>query len=212
VRSTIIFFILCFIGYEAVQYYYDRPAAPPPAAVPRPKGAEPPTPAPTPEPPQSPDLRLVPVAGAHALTHARIKEVHESGIVFICDQGLVKVGFKQLPPEFQAFYGPMAAQETASQDTPAGASAVPSAPPPPPAPRPKPERTPIQDAQANLAYNQACAGLRDRLQNDQHVIDHWYNQSSFVQEGYVSETQFNVAKADFEAATAQLAELQASGP
>ena len=209
-KFTIILLILGIGGYEAVQYYNDLPASAPSIAI-RPKAAAPTTPEPTPEPAHAPDLAAVPVLGGHPITHAKLKEIHESGILFLCDQGLIKVSFKNLPPEFSDYYGPMAVKEVVAAEPTDAATATPVATPPP-AVKPKPERTPMQDAQATLAYSQAVSALRDRLQNDQSVIDHWYKQSSFVQEGRITESQFNVAKADFEAVTAQLAELQANGP
>ena len=78
--------------------------------------------------------------------------------------------------------------------------------------RAKPERTTLQQAQAVLSYNQSVASLRERIRKDQEMIDHWYNQSSFVKDGLVSENEFNVAKADFDTATIQLNELLANGP
>jgi hypothetical protein len=208
-KFTIILLILGIGGYEAVQYYNDLPATAPAIAA-RPKAVAPPTPEPTPEPARSPDLASVPVLGGRPITHATVKEIHESGIVFLSDQGLVKVSFKNLPPEYLDYYGPMAVKEPVAE--PVDPANVPPVATPPPAVKEKHERTAIEDAQANLAYSQAVSGLRDRLQNDQDVIDHWYKQSSFVQEGRLSENQFNMAKADFEAATIQLAELQANGP
>jgi len=209
-KFTIILFILGIGGYEAVQYYDNLPATVPAIAV-RSKAVAPPTPEPTPEPPHSPDLVSVPILDSHPLTNAKVKEIHESGIVFLCDQGLIKVSFKNLPPEYLDYYGPMAEKEAVAAEPTDAATVTPVATPPP-AQKSKPERTAIQDAQANLTYSQAVAGLRDRLQSDQSVMDHWYKQSSFVQEGRLSENQFNMAKADFEAATVQLSELQANGP
>jgi hypothetical protein len=209
-KFTLILLILGIGGYEAVQYYNDLPATAPAIAA-RPRAVAPPTPEPAPEPPQTPDLASVPVLGGHPLTHAKVKEIHESGILFLSDQGLVKVSFKNLPPEYLDYFGPIAVKEPAAAE-PADPAAVTPAATPPPVARSKPERTSVEDAQASLAYSQAVSGLRDRLQNDQNVIDHWYKQSSFVQEGRLSENQFNMAKADFEAATIQLADLQANGP
>ena len=207
-KSILILFILGIAAYEAVQYYEDRP--PSQVIAVRQKAAITPTPEPSTEAPQPPDMALIPVTGEHPLTHARVKEVHDSGIVFFCDQGLVKVSFKKLPPQFQDYYQSRAVKD---EIAPGPADVAPSpAPTPPPAARAKLERTPMQEAQAVLSYNQTCSGLRDRIRRDQDTIDHWYKQSSFVPDGFVSETQFSVAKADFEAATLQLDEVLANGP
>ncbi len=48
---------------------------------------------------------VVRVMGRDDITHAKVKKVLPDGILFRCDQGLVKARFEQLAPEFQATYG-----------------------------------------------------------------------------------------------------------
>lgn len=212
-KSTVILFILGFLAYEAYQYYEDRPASP--VIVTTPKVAYvPATPEPAATVPEPPDATAVTLASGRTLTHAKAKQVQASGILFLCDQGLVQVPLKDLPEAFQDYYRPLmqAAAPTATP-TPAAEDAAPTPTPTPvPVIHNKPERTPLQDAQATAGFYQSCAALRSRIEADQNTIDHWYKQSSYVQDGYVSEAQFNVAKSDKDAATLQLNELLATGP
>ncbi len=212
-KSTVILFILGFLAYEAYQYYEDRPASP--VIVTSPKVAYvPATPEPAAAVPEPPDATAVTLATGRTLTHATVKQVQSGGILFLSDQGLVQVPFRDLPEAFQDYYRPMMkAAEVSPSPTPAP-TADDAAPTPTPVPviHNKPERTPLQDAQATAGFYQSCAALRSRIEADQNTIDHWYKQSSYVQEGYVSEAQFNVAKSDKDAATLQLNELLATGP
>ena len=213
-KSTIILFILGFLAYEAYQYYEDRPAAP--VIVTAPRVAYQATPEPAPAAPEPPDATAVTLASGRTLTHAKAKEVSAGGILFLCDQGLVKVAMKDLPGPFQEYYGPLAATPAPTPSPTASPTSADAAPSPTPTPVPvihnKPERTPLEDAQATVGFYQACEALRKRIEADQSTIDHWYKQSSYVQDGLVSEAQFNTAKSDRDAATLQLNELLATGP
>lgn len=51
------------------------------------------------------------------LTHAKVKKVLPDGILFRCDQGLVKARFDQLAPEWQAYYGDDAQRAAAKAQT-----------------------------------------------------------------------------------------------
>jgi hypothetical protein len=160
--------------------------------------------------PVLPDLSRVAVKNGAPLTHARVKEIRTSGIVFVADQGLFKVSFDRLPAEYLAYYGPMAVEDPTP--TPAAAAAAADAPVVPAAIKPRPQRNALEDAQAELAYVQRKAGLEDQIRQDRETIDHWYKQSSFVSEGRLSQEQFEVAQADLAVASAQLAQLEALGP
>lgn len=51
------------------------------------------------------DSATVIIAGREPITHAAIRKILPDGILFICDQGLVKARFDQLIPEWEATFG-----------------------------------------------------------------------------------------------------------
>ena len=154
--------------------------------------------------PEAPNLASVAVGRGLLLTHAKVKDVTTTGVVFLCDQGLVKIPFDHLPAEFATFYTPKIVEE----DVPSVPTVSPS--PPPPVQR-RVEKSAVQDAQDQLAFTRARMGLSDRIKGDEQVMDQWYQQSSF-RNPTVAESTFVSAKADLNAATLQLAELEANGP
>lgn len=159
------------------------------------------------EEPVMPDLTTVVVKDRSPLTHATVKAIHPDAIVFTCDQGIFKVDFDRLAPEFGAYFGPQAVPDP-TPAAPVDATPVVVAPVVVP-PRER-QRTTLEDAQARLAYAQAKAGLEDRLKQDRDAIDRYYKQSTY--EPVISESQFDVAKADFDVQAASLAQLEATGP
>lgn len=222
-RSIVIFLLLLLAAYGLWEYIEDREAMEKTRIELHrkdPKTAEPtPTPEPTPAAPASPNLDEVQVKGGAALTHATVKAVRASGVVFLCDQGLVEVPFGSLPANLAAYFSAMLPPTPSPTPTPDGAasqsdSPATPVPTPTPVPPPKPhtEKSFQQDTQDRLAFIEARQALRDRIKTDQDIIDHWYKQSSFEKNGYVSESQFNSAKADQDAAIAQLNQLEAGGP
>lgn len=60
--------------------------------------------------PKRPDLDTIPVKGRSDLTNATIREILSDGVLFMCDQGLVKAKFTELPVEFETFYAADAAK------------------------------------------------------------------------------------------------------
>ena len=209
-KSFITLLIFGVIGYVAYQYTL-APAPPGPAQRPvSAKSSEPDVPE-APAAPPSLDRVVVKEKVPLVLTHAKVKEIHPSGIVFTCDQGIFKVSFDKLPPEYESYYGPLAIADVVPTETP-DTAATPVTVAEPVGPRPKPQKTAVEDAQARLVYASTKSGLEDRIKTDQAFIDRWYRQSTFEQEGQVSQTQFEVSKADFDLATAQLNQLEANGP
>jgi hypothetical protein len=206
VKSIVILLLFGVVGYVAYQYVDN--AVPVVAPAPHTRA-----PAPT-EPVETeavvPDLSRVVVKGGEPLTHARVKEVRVSGIVFVADQGLFKVGFDRLPAEYEAYYGPMAIPDPVPTEAPTPQAA--DAATVQPTAKPRPQRNALEDAQAELVYVQKKASLEDRLKTDRDTIDRWYKQSSFVKEGQVSQSQYEMAEADFTLASAQLAQLESDGP
>ena len=208
-KSIVVFLVLGLAAYGLWEYIENNPAVP---AVRVPAHAREPEASPTPEPtpedtgPKKPNLEKIPVKGGAALTHATMKAVRSSGVVFLCDQGLVEVPFNKLPADMVAYYAPMVPPEPSP--------GIVAAPPLQPTAQPKPrqEKSFVQDAQDRLSFTETRMALRDRIKMDQDTIDHWYKQSEFVKDGYVTESQFNAAKADLDATVARLAELEASGP
>jgi hypothetical protein len=207
-KTLAVLLLLGLAGYLAYQYA-DTPApivAPQRHSATQSKQAEP---DPAEEEPLVPDLNRVPVKAGMTLTHARVKEVHPGGIVFVADQGLFKVGFDRLPEIFQAYYGPMAVPEPEPPSPPSPSPVDPALAPA--AAKPRPQRDSLEDAQAALAYAQRKASLEGRISQDSATIDLWYKQSSF-EKGGLTEQQYQDAQADIALASAQLAQLEADGP
>jgi hypothetical protein len=205
-RSIVTFFLLGLAGYIAYQYVNSPVVVAPPQ--PRAKVS------PSPEPPVevesgAPDLSRVVVKDGPPLTHARVREVRASGILFIADQGMFKVAFDRLSPEFGAYYGPMAVADPVPTETPTPPADPASAQP---TPKPRQQRNAQEDAQAELVYVQRKASLEDRMKGDQATIDRWYKQSSFNNDSPITQSQYDVAQADLNAAAVQLAQLEAEGP
>jgi hypothetical protein len=201
------FAILLFfgvVGYIAYQVVVTpQPAAPIVASGP--VKAEP-----TDVPMEVPDLSKVPVKDGGTLTHARIKEIHPSGIIFIADQGLYKVSFDRLPPNFAAYYGPQAVPDPVVPSptmSPADSDITPT-----PVIKPRPQRTAVEDAQAELAYAQRKAAFENQIKGDQNTIDTYYKQSTFNNGSPVTTAQYEVAEADLQSAQTSLALLEGAGP
>lgn len=174
-----------------------------------------------PEMPTVPDLGHIALKNGTVLTHAKVKSVQANGILLLCDQGLMKVPFANLPAELGDYYKPMIDVAVVPADAPSIVSNAQSAPaevpvpvaPPAPQPHyvPQVQRTVLQDAQDNLAFTVARNSLKDRIKADQELITNWYRQSTFETTA-ISESQFAAAKADLDAAMVQLGQLDANGP
>jgi hypothetical protein len=158
----------------------------------------------------APKLDSIQVIRGPVLTHAKVKSARVNSIVFMCDQGIFEVNYDRLPPEFQGYYMP-SPSVAAAQAVAAVESAVAPAPAPAPAPRPEPQRSYEEDMNARLNFVSSKAGLEARQQSDLDTITKWYKQSNF-EPGGLSQGQFDTAKADYDAATAQLNTLVAQGP
>jgi hypothetical protein len=206
-KSIVILLFFGLVGYVSYQYVIN----PVPVDAPiRPKVTEKSAePSVSDAPPVTPDLTRIVIKNEPPITHARVKEVHPGGIVFVADQGMMMVGFDKLPEEFQAYYGPMAIPDVTP--TPVSPSAAAEAAVAIAAAKPRPQRNSLEDAQAELAYAQRKAGLEDQMKRDREVIDRWYKQSSFDPQA-LTEQQYEVAQADYAVAEAQLVQLEANGP
>jgi hypothetical protein len=201
------FALLLFFG--VVGYIAYQVVVTPQAAVPvQPRG--PVKPEPTEAPMEVPDLSRVPIKDGGTLTNARIKIIHPSGIIFVADQGLYKVSFDRLPPNYAAYYGPQAIPdpiEPSPTVTPEDPDITPT-----PVPKPRPQRTAIEDAQAELAYAQRKAGYENQIKSDQATIDTYYKQSNFNNGSPVTTAQYEVSEADLQATQVALSQLEAAGP
>ena len=171
-----------------------------------------------PETPTVPDLERIALKNGTVLTHAKVKSVQANGILLLCDQGLMKVPFSNLPTELTDYYRPMIDVAIVPAEAPPILPAAevdapePVAPPAPPAHvEPQVQRTVLQDAQDNLTFTVARNTLKDRIKADQELITNWYRQSTF-ENSAISESQFSAAKADLDAAMVQLGQLDANGP
>jgi hypothetical protein len=192
-----------------------------PVAAPSAKAAAPAPIQTMPAAPFVPDLGRIVLKRGTVLTHAKIKSVQANGILFLCDQGLLKIPFDNLPTDYADYYRPMietgfVAPDAATAPPVATAAtvtdAVPVAPPAPvPHVAPQVQRTVLQDAQDNLAFTVARNALKDRIRMDQELITNWYRQSTFESTA-ISESQFTAAKADLDLAMVQLGQLDANGP
>jgi hypothetical protein len=208
-RSAFFIFVIAVLAYGLWSYYVGNPdftkAAIGQQVHVKVASSEPdPAPAPAQVASGGPNLAYIPVVKGTPLTNAKVKSVTAAGIVFICDQGLIEVPFSNLPPEFGEYYMPKVAVDAAPTVVPA------SLPPSPPVQR-RVEKSPAQDAQDELAFTRTRTSLQDRIKSDEQVMDQWYQQSSFRNPA-ISETEYLNRKADLDAATLQLAELEANGP
>jgi hypothetical protein len=203
--------VLGTAGYLLFEYI-EMPA-PVPVAV---HAAQPrvgPKPTAEPEPvdaaPSVPDLSRIVVKGGDTLTHARVKEIHPGSMVLIADQGLFKVTWDRLPEEFHDYYISMAVPDPTP--VPTSAPVAGGAPTAEPMAKAKPQRSALEDEQAQLAFAQRKASLENQLKADRATIDRWYKQSSF-ETGGVSQSEYDVAQADYAVVSGQLAQLEADGP
>jgi hypothetical protein len=159
------------------------------------------------EPNKAPSLDSVAVLNGGTLTHVRVKSAMANSILVACDQGLFDITYDRLGPEFRAFYKPT--------PTPSASADQGSAPTPTPAStssyKAPVQRTFEEENQARLAYASTKAALEARQQADLDLINRFYKQSNF-EAGGLSQAQFDTAKADYDAATAQLGSLVAVGP
>jgi hypothetical protein len=163
-------------------------------------------------PAPAPDLERIALKKGAVLTHAKVRSIEASGILFYCDQGLLKIPFENLPEAFADYYKPMIAVASVPVDTITVTTAAPIAPPAPaPYVAPRAQKTALQDAQDSLAFTVSRNALKDRIRQDQDLITNWYRQSTFESTS-ISESQYTSAKADLDTATAQLGQLDANGP
>jgi hypothetical protein len=208
-RSAFFLFVFAVLAYGLWSYYVGHPdfakgAVAQPLHV---KAAV--QPDPTPEPPAvgaatGPDLSMITIVKGTSLTHAKVESVTKTGIIFLCDQGLIEIPFGNLPPEFSQYY----TSKIPAQEAP---SPMPLSPTSPPLVQHRVERSAVQDSQDELNFTRTRMELRDRIKSDEEVMDQWYQQSSFRSPS-VTESRFLATKADLDTATLQLAELEANGP
>lgn len=211
-KSIVVLIAIFIVGYWLYTYYQENPGELPSITHRQKDLVTTPLPV-TPEPVKvaPPNLASVPVLNGTTLTHARVKEARVNSVVFMCDQGLFEISYDRLSPDFKAFYAPT----PTPVPTDADGNPIPT-PTPTPAPtvvQPKPQiqRTSQQEADARLNYANQKAGLESRQNADLDTINRWYKQSTF-EPGGVSQSQFESAHADYDAATAALNQLLANGP
>jgi hypothetical protein len=208
-RSAFFIFVVAVLAYGLWSYYVGNPDFTKAAIVQQvhlkvsPAEPEPATPQ-APVASAGPNLAYITVVKGSALTNAKVKSVTATGIVFICDQGLIEVPFGNLPPEFGEYYMPKVAADAVP-------TSVPTSLPPSPPVQHRVEKSAAQDAQDELTFTRTRMALRDRIKSDELVMDQWYQQSSFRNPA-ISESEYQTTKADLDAATLQLAELEANGP
>jgi hypothetical protein len=212
-KSIFVLIILVIVGYWLYTFYQQNPDDLP-SLVHIQKGAVS-TPIPTlitPTPrPVAPKLDSIPVVKGETLTHARVKTIHADSLLFVCDQGLVKVAYDRLPPAFAAYYQPLA-------PTPTPVTTPDPNAPPTPTPTPAPtsihvrQRTPEEEAAALDSFARSKAALESDIAHDQDVIDRYYSQSTYNNSGVITEQEFTNAKIDLDARNAQLQVLLGTGP
>jgi hypothetical protein len=210
-KSTVILIVLCIVGYWLYTYYEENPAELPGLThrqrnlVSTPIPVDQPTP--TPQPITGPKLDAVKLKDGATLTHVRVTTARENTLVIICDQGLFEVNYDRLDPQFRAYYQPSPTptltQVPTGAPTPTPATAA--------APKQPVQRTFEEENQARLSFNQTKINLEAKQQADLDVMTRWYKQSSFDPNA-MSQSQFDTAKADYDATTAQLGSLVAAGP
>jgi hypothetical protein len=207
-KSTLTFLAVCIVAYWLYTFYTENPEDRPSLGhrqanlvstpIPDEKLAE---------PLKAPSLDSVAVLNGTTLTHVRVKSAKANSILVACDQGLFDVTYDRLAPEFKAYYMPT--------PTPSAAGDSSGAPTPTPAStssyKAPVQRTSEEENQARLAYASTKAALEGRQQADLDVINRFYKQSNF-EPGAMTQAQFDTAKADYDAATAQLGSVVASGP
>lgn len=214
----VIVIVLALVAIGVFRYLEDRPAqettiqAPP---TPAPTSAPTPLPTFTPTPVAKPELSRVMTFSGRVITGARVMQVRSDGILFKCDQGLVKIQFADLPEIFTAYYSRMVIMDSPQQGAQSQFGAkpvgniqggitnnlVPTA----------------TQAERKYAYDVQRAVLKARIKDDTETIDRWNKQSSInvtTQQDYGRVTQqgYETAQADLKLATSQLAELEANGP
>jgi hypothetical protein len=206
------------VAIGVFRYLEDRAA--PQAIVqarPIPAPASEPTPFPTlnPTPLAEPDLSRVVTFSGRVITGARVMQVRSDGILFKCDQGLVKLRFADLPAGFALYYGRMAAMDTQQQGAPPRFGPNPGG-----SVREGITGNPIPtatQAERKYAYDIQHAALKAKIKEDTDTIDRWNRQSNInVSEQpdfrRVTQEAFEYAQADLRLATAQLTELEVNGP
>jgi hypothetical protein len=213
-KTLVILIALCFVGYWLHEYYEQSTNQASSIAhvqkglVTTPIPSEEPTPTRVPDP----DLDSILVKGQATLTHAKIKEIHTDSILFVCDQGLAEVAFDKLPPEFRTRYAP-----PVSSPSPTPTGDIPATQPPAtvaatPTPRPPVRQRSIEEeAAARVAYQERKSALEAHQQEDLVIINRWYKQSTFDPDA-ISQSTFDWVKADYDSTTAQLNQLEATGP
>jgi hypothetical protein len=214
-KSFVILIALAIIGYWAYTYYQANPNDLPVSLTHHQAGLvstpipTPATPTPTPPPAVQPDLASVSVFKGVTMTHAKVREIKPDSLVFGSDQGLFQITYDRLAPGFEAYYLPR---------MPAPTPVV----TPDPNLVPTPTRVPIihreaqrsaaDEANAVLSFNAKVAGLEQKLRELQGYIDKYYIQSNYNNPDAITESQFAGIKAEFDARTAELADLRSRGP
>lgn len=157
------------------------------------------------------DLSKVLVLNKQPLTNARIVLASQTAITFACDQGLVKVEYQFLPPEFRYYQknakAPISRTETAKPNNNV-------------APRPNSptanknikstnkEKSAVDLAKEKESRENAKINLRQKIEKCERVIYEYERQSSFTSKVLISESKYQLAKAELDEAKRKLEELE----
>ncbi|HZZ20602.1 MAG TPA: hypothetical protein VFE25_14600 [Opitutaceae bacterium] len=209
-KSLVTLIAVCIVGYWLYTFYSQNPDELP-SMVHRSKDVvSTPIPQENVDAPQvPPKLDVIQVARGPVLTHAKVKSARPNSIVFLCDQGLFEVNYDRLPPEFETFYRTQAVATSVPSSESASSAPAP-VPAQAPAPKIAPQRSYEDDMNARLNLASRKAALEGRQQGDLDTMTRWYKQSNF-EPGGLTQQDFDTAKADYDAATAQLNTLVAQG-
>ncbi len=212
-KSIVVLIVLFIVGYWLYTFYQQNPDDLP-SLIHVQKGVVstpiPTSMVPTP-PPVAPKLDSIPVVKGETLTHARVKTIYGDALLFVCDQGLVKVSYDRLPPGFAAYYQPLAPTPTPVVTPDPNATPTPTPTPAPTSIHVR-QRTPEEQASAEASFAAQKSYLEADIAHDQDVIDRYYSQSTYNNTGVISEQDFTNAKIDLDAKNAKLQLLLAAGP
>jgi hypothetical protein len=205
-KTVLIFLAVCIVGYWLYEFYQQNPDDLP--SMHHQKLTT--TPIPSEPPPDDrgppPNLVAIPVRGGSTLTNAKVKEARADSVLFLCDQGIFDITYDRLTPDFRKYYAPAPTPSPSVDPTPQSTAPVVIKPY-----MPEPQRTAEEEVNLRVSFLQREAALRQHLKDDQEIMTRWYKQSSF-DPGAMSQTTFDSTKADFDATTAQLNQLEATGP
>lgn len=157
------------------------------------------------------DLSKVPILNKPPLTNARIVSATSTAITFACDQGLVKIEYQFLSPEFRYY------QKNAK--TPISKAMVETAKPNNNAASNAPnkiannksnvrEKSAVDLAKERDGRENAKTNLRQKIDKCERIIYEYERQSSFTSKVLISESKYQLAKAELDEAKKKLEELE----